>query len=87
MQPGHRKLSPLRSDVRHRHRIPRAQWTVKKLTGFEEQRRCQVQQWQERKETERLQAAWELVVEAWQNRSPDELRLQRSVARAVRTGG
>jgi hypothetical protein len=63
-----------------------SRWTVQKFTSYEDQRRWQVREWQQRGEAARLAAAWDLVVEAWQlqNRPPDELRLQRSVARIVR---
>lgn len=68
---------------------PRADWSVKKFASFEEQRRWQVREWQARGEAARLQAAWELVQEAWklQNRPTDELRLLRTAARVVRKGG
>lgn len=65
---------------------PESRWTVQKFRSFEEQRRWQVQEWQQRGEAARLTAAWELVLEAWklQNRPVHELRLQRTVARIVR---
>lgn len=66
----------------------RSDWVVKKCSSFEEMRTHQVRQWQKEPFMKRLDAAWELVEEAWEikNRNPDELRLQRTVATVVRRG-
>lgn len=59
---------------------PRKTWTVTRCDSFEDMRRVGIRNWQRRSAAERRQAAWELVVEAWQmqKRNPNELRLQRS---------
>ena len=58
----------------------RKTWTVTRCDSFEDMRRVGIRNWQHRSAAERRQAAWELVVEAWQmqKRNPNELRLQRS---------
>lgn len=58
----------------------RKTWTVTRCDSFEDMRRVGIRNWQCRSAAERRQAAWELVVEAWQmqKRNPNELRLQRS---------
>lgn len=55
-------------------------WTVTRCESFEDMRRVGILNWQRRSAAERRQAAWEIVVEAWQmqKRDPNELRLQRS---------
>jgi hypothetical protein len=65
----------------------RKTWTVTRCDSFEDMRRAGIRNWQRRSAAapqrrsaaERRQAAWELVVEAWQmqKRDPNELRLQK----------
>ena len=64
----------------------RSDWGGKKCVSFEEMRTFRVQQWQREPFMKRLDAAWEIVEEAWRlkNKDPNELRLQRSVATVVR---
>ena len=58
----------------------RKTWTVTRCDSFEDMRCVGIRNWQRSSAAERRQAAWELVVEAWQmqKRNPNELRLQRS---------
>lgn len=67
----------------------RSHWAQAKLGSFDEVRTYRIRQWQEAGCSARLAAAWELVTDYWvgqQNRNPDELRLQRSVANLRRRG-
>lgn len=59
----------------------RSDWVVKKCSSFEEMRTHRVKQWQQVPFMQRLDAAWELMEEAWKIKKldPDELRLQRSI--------
>lgn len=66
----------------------RSDWVTKKCSSFDEMRAFRVQQWQEEPFMKRLDAAWEIVEDAWKlkKKDPDELRLQRSVTTVVRRG-
>jgi hypothetical protein len=59
----------------------RATWTVVKCASLDEMRANHIRAWQAVPPAERLKAAWELVVDAWEmkKRNPDELRFQRAV--------
>lgn len=65
----------------------RSHWPVRKVASFDLMARQHVRDWQAAGSSARLQAAWDMVVEAWamKNRNPDELRLQRFIT-AVRRG-
>ena len=54
----------------------------------DEMERVHVEQWQSVSGSDRANAAWEMVVEAWKlkKRNLDELRFQRSVTRVERAG-
>lgn len=58
---------------------PDATWRYGRLEDMD--RSFDIDFWQAQTDEARLQAAWELVVDAWKlkGRDPDELRLQRSV--------
>lgn len=64
----------------------RSDWVIKKCSSFEEMRTHRIQQWQERPFIERLDAAWEIIEDAWKikQKDPNELRLQRSITTVVR---
>ncbi len=64
----------------------RAQWRVKRAETFDEMALQHLRDWQAAGSSARLQAAWEMVEEAWRlkKRNPDELRLQRSIVRVRR---
>jgi hypothetical protein len=59
----------------------RANWPVVKCSSFEEMRIHHIRAWQAVTSAERMKAAWDMVVEAWEMKKldPDELRFQRSV--------
>jgi hypothetical protein len=59
----------------------RAGWMEVKCSSFDEMRANHIRNWQAVSPAERLKAAWELVVDAWEikKRDPNELRFQRSV--------
>ncbi len=65
----------------------RSHWKLRKFNSHEELRCQQVKDWQASSGAARRQAAWELVVQYWvdmKGKSPDELRLQRSVTKLTR---
>ena len=65
----------------------RSHWKLRKFNSHEELRCQQVKDWQAISGAARRQAAWELVVQYWvdmKGKSPDELRLQRSVTKLAR---
>jgi hypothetical protein len=66
----------------------RSNWVVRKCDSLEEMELLHIEQWQAVSGSDRINAAWEMVVEAWKlkKRNPDELRFQRSVTRAERAG-
>lgn len=66
----------------------RSHWKVRKCDSFEEMERLHIEDWQAVSGTERVNAAWDMVVEAWEmkKRDPDELRFQRTVKRVKRAG-
>ncbi len=49
-------------------------------------RKYRIQQWQEEPFMKRLDAAWEIIEDAWKikQRDPNELRLQRSTTAVIR---
>ncbi len=59
----------------------RASWAVTRCESLEDMRLQHVRTWQALSSAERMDAAWDLVKEAWalQKRNLDELRLQRSI--------
>lgn len=66
----------------------RSQWVAKKCSSFEEMREFSIEQWQKCTFVERMDAAWDMVLEAWEMKGydPDELRFQRNVT-TVKRGG
>lgn len=60
---------------------PVKKWTVRRCESFDDMRVKAIRDWQRLSATQRTDAAWELVLEAWKlkNRNSDELRLQRIV--------
>ena len=64
----------------------RTDWVVKKCDSFEDMEALHLAQWQAVSASERMAAAWEMVVDAWKlkNRNPDELRFQRVVTSITR---
>ncbi len=60
----------------------RSHWIVKKFTSHEELRTFGIKEWQKLSGADRRKAAWELAEDYWiriKGKSPDELRLQRTV--------
>lgn len=54
---------------------------MRKFSSLEDMRTTQIADWQRLAPAARRQAAWEMVVDAWElkKRNSDELRLQRSI--------
>ena len=59
----------------------RSNWTIRKFSSFEEQRREQIRNWQRLPAADRANAVWQMAVEYYsqQGIQEHELRLQRSV--------
>ena len=59
----------------------RAGWIAVKCSSFDEMRANHISAWQAVPPAERLKAAWELVVDAWEmkKRDPNELRFRKIV--------
>lgn len=68
--------------------VDRSHWVVRKCASFEEMEFFHVEDWQKLSGRERANAAWDMVVEAWElkKRDPDELRFQRTVKCVKRPG-
>ena len=66
----------------------RSDWVIRKCDSFEEMERFHMRDWQSVSGSERAQAAWEMVLDAWKikKRDPDELRFQRIVTVVSRPG-
>jgi len=64
----------------------RSHWVVRKCCSLQEMERLHLRQWQVVSGNDRVNAAWAMVVEAWElkKRNPDELRFQRSVTSVKR---
>lgn len=64
----------------------RSQWVAKKCSSFDEMRAFSIEQWQKRSFIERMDAAWDMVLEAWEIKGydQDELRFQRTVTTVKR---
>jgi hypothetical protein len=65
----------------------RSDWIIRKCDSFEEMERHQIRDWQAVSGAERMKAAWDMVVEAWElkKRDPGELEFQR-VIRCIERG-
>jgi len=65
----------------------RSDWIIRKCDSFEEMERNHVRDWQALSGAERMQAAWDMVVEAWELKKwdPSELEFQR-VIRCIKRG-
>lgn len=68
--------------------VDRSHWVVRKCESFEEMEFLHVEDWQKCTGSDRANAAWEMVVEAWElkKRDPNELRFQRT-ARCLKRAG
>lgn len=67
----------------------RSHWTVTKCDSYADMERVHIAQWQAVSGSERANAAWDMVVEAWKLKKRDlnELRFQRSVTSVKRARG
>ena len=68
--------------------VNRSHWVVRKCESLDEMEFAHVEEWQKVSGSERANAAWDMVVEAWKlkKRNPNELRFQRTVKCVKRTG-
>ena len=66
--------------------MDRSHYVAKKCNSFDEMRAFQIEQWQSRPFMERMDAAWQMVVEAWEMKgyNVDELRFQRTITTVKR---
>ena len=69
-------------EISETHPVSRSHWRVLKCEDLACMSRQHVSDWQALPPSARSDAAWEMVKLAWKlkSRSPDELRLQRSIA-------
>ncbi len=51
--------------------VDRSNWVVRKCDSFEEMEFAHVEEWQKVSGSERANAAWEMVIEAWKLKKRD----------------